>query len=156
MRHNQGLFFCFGSIQKLRFLTEMTYKMASNITAVAILRLVRHYRFSHLSYPATFVNAFLWRYHNSFVKFMISELRRFRMIRRLAKGSWFIQILTLMASKGPKIVNVSGVLLRRQLMKRQLSGQLFVRKLLFLAWCFSLLHGLIWNYSFIKFCLQNI
>ena len=105
MRHNQGLFFCFGSIQKLRFLTEMTYKMASTITAVAILRLVRHYRFSHLSYPATFVNAFLWRYHNSFEKFMISELRRFRMIRRLAKGSWFIQILTLMASKGPKIVN---------------------------------------------------
>ena len=35
-----------------------------------------------------------------------------------------------------KIKGFSGVLLRRQLMKRQLSRQMFVRKLLFLVCCF--------------------
>ena len=39
---------------------------------------------------------------------------------------------------------ISGVLLRRQLMKRQLSRQMFVRKLLFLVCCFF---SVIWNIS---------
>ena len=44
----------------------------------------------------------------------------------------------------PDAHDKSGVLLRRQLMKCQLSRQMFVRKLLFLVCCFF---SLIWNVS---------
>ena len=51
-----------------------------------------------------------------------------------------------------KHVVVVGRLVAKVFIKLLQSSEYNSRKSLFFFWCLSLLHGLIWNFSFIKFC----